>query len=113
MRPENAASIWVILNKARNGWTMDENRLIEAIDTINKRRDLKPLESAAMGYFILEYTRMPERAYPYFAQAILETRDSAFATSLIDDLRKEGHPAWADQLSRQRRSPDTSGGRSR
>jgi hypothetical protein len=113
MTPENAASIWVILNKARNGSVMDDNRLLEAINIVNQRRDLKPLESAAMGYFILDHTRIPERAYPYFAQAILETRDSAFATSLIDDLRKEGRPAWADQLSAQRLALDASGERPR
>jgi len=98
MTPENASSIWVILNKARDGWAMDNNRLIEAIEIVSQRRKLKAVESAAMGYFILGHTQQPDKAYPYFARAVKNTKDPSFATGLIEELRKEGHPAWADSL---------------
>ena len=44
------------------------------------------------------------------AQAILETRDPEFAASLIEDLRKEGRPAWADRLQTQAANKDRAGG---
>ena len=113
MTPDNASSVWVILNRARDGMPVNGEKMLEAIGIINQRARFKPIEAAAMGYFILGHTDTPDRAYPYFAQAVLETRDPAFAASLIDDLRKEGRSAWADQLSQQLRSPDASGGRPR
>lgn len=109
MTPDNTTSVWVILNRARDGMPVDGQKMLEAIDIINERARFKPIESAAMGYFILGHTGTPDRAYPYFAQAVLETRDPAFAASLTDDLRQEGYPAWADQLSRQLRKRDASG----
>lgn len=98
MTPENASSIWVIVNKARDGASMDGARLIEALDIVSRRRSLKPVESAAMGYFILGHTQQPDRAYPYFAHAVQKTRDPAFALGIVEELRKEGLPAWADRL---------------
>ena len=98
MTPENASSIWVILNKARDGVPMDGNRLLEAINVVSQRRPPKPVESAAMGYFILGHTQQPDKAYPYFARAVKNTKDPSFATGLIEELRKEGHPAWASKL---------------
>lgn len=98
MTPENASSIWVILNKARDGVPMDGNRLLEAINVVSQRNPPKPVESAAMGYFILGHTQQPDKAYPYFARAVKNTKDPSFATGLIEELRKEGHPAWASKL---------------
>lgn len=98
MTPENASSIWVIVNKARDGAPMDEARLIEALDIVSKRRSLKPVESAAMGYFILGHTRQPDRAYPYFAYAVQKTQDPAFMQGIVEEMRKEGRPAWANRL---------------
>ena len=100
MTPENASSIWVILNKARSGWAMDNHRLIEAIDIVSQRRKLKPVESAAMGYFILGHTDQRNQAYPYFERAVKTTTDPAFSTGLIEDLRKEGLGTWADSLQK-------------
>lgn len=99
MTPENASSIWVILNKARNGTAMDGDRLLEAIEIVSQRRALKPVESAAMGYFILGHTQQPDKAYPYFARAVQNTKDPSFATGLIEGLREEGRPAWASKLT--------------
>ena len=103
MTPDNASSVWVILNRARDGMPVNGDKMLEAIGIINHRARFKPIEAAAMGYFILGHTQAPDQAYPYFAQAVLETRDPAFAASLIDDLRKEGHPGWAAQLSQELR----------
>lgn len=110
MTPDNTTSVWIILNRARDGMPVDGQKMLEAIDIINKRARFKPIESAAVGYFILGHTSTPDRAYPYFAQAVLETRDPAFAASLADDLRQEGYPAWANQLSQQLRNRHASGG---
>lgn len=98
MTPENMSTIWVILNKVRDGVHMDEGRLLEAIDTLNRRAPFKPIESAAIGYFILGHTQQPRRALPYFSRAVKNTSDPSFAAGIIDDLHKEGHADIAEQL---------------
>lgn len=100
MKAESARSIWIIINNARNGVALDENRVLEAIDVINDRVALDPTESAAMGYFILGHTGQPDRAYPFFASAVKTTTDRSFATGLVDDLRKEGRQDWAERLAK-------------
>lgn len=106
MTPDNASAIWIILNRVRDGAQLDGDRILQAIETINRRSTVKPIESAAFGYFILGNTSHPEKAYPYFAQAVEETVDPAFANSLIEDLRKEGRPEWADRLEAIRLTPN-------
>ncbi|MBN8802085.1 MAG: hypothetical protein ABS96_24945 [Lysobacteraceae bacterium SCN 69-123] len=106
MTPENASSIWVILNKARDGASMDSERVLEAIEIVSKRRSLKPVESAAMGYFILGHTQQPDRAYPHFAHAVRKARDPAFTQGLVAEMRKEGHADWADRLEALTPDPD-------
>ncbi len=98
MTPDNSGAIWVILNRARNGAQLDGDRLLQAIETISQRSTVKPIESAAFGYFILGNTSQPDKAYAYFAAAVRTTTDPALAQGLIDDLRKEGHPEWAARL---------------
>ena len=98
MTPENSNTIWVILNQVRNGSHMDENHVLEVIDTVNERAPFKAIASAAIGYFILGHTEQPDRAYPYFAQAANTTTDPIFAAGIAADLRKEGHPDWARRI---------------
>ncbi len=99
MTPDNASAIWVILNRVRDGTKLDGDRIMQAIDIINARSRVKPIEAAAFGYFILGHASQPERAYPYFAQAVENTTDPSFAQGLADDLRKEGRAEWADRLN--------------
>lgn len=98
MGPENATAIWVLVNYVRNDIDLDENNLLEAIDIINDRAPFKPIESAAMGYFIIGHTKQPDRAYIYFLQAINNTPDPTFAKGIIEELRKDGHMAIANRL---------------
>lgn len=98
MTPESASRIWVILDQVRNGISMDQDQVLEAIDTFNRRAPFRAIESTAIGYYILGHTRQPDRAYPYFAHAVKTTADPSFAEGIIEDLRKEGYPEWADQL---------------
>jgi len=101
MTPENKAAIWPVINAARNGTLQDERHIFLVLDTVNHRTALSPVESAAFGYFVIEHTHSPERAYPYFVQAVHAAKSPAFAQGIIDDLRKEGHPEWAEKLERQ------------
>lgn len=98
MKTENAFSIWILINNARNGVPLEESRLLEAIDIINHRAPFEPIQSAAVGYFILGHTPQPDRAYPYFAHAVQTASDPTFAMGLIEDLRKEGRADWGDKL---------------
>ncbi|MCB1568135.1 MAG: hypothetical protein KDI69_04875 [Xanthomonadales bacterium] len=104
MTPENGSSIWIILNQARDGKPMNANHLLEAIEIVSQRRQVKPIESAAMGYFILGHTPQPDKAYSYFARAVHDAKDPAFITGIIDELRKEGQPEWADKLTAEVRA---------
>ncbi len=109
MTPDNASSIWVILNRARDGMPVDGDRMFEAIEIINQRAPFRPIEAAAIGYFILGHTQQPDKAYPYFARAVQTTLDPSFADGLIDDLLKEGYPEWSRRLEALARKHDESG----
>ena len=98
MTPENASRVWVLIDQVRKGVKMDDGQVLAVIDMFHRRAPFRAIESAVIGYFILGHTRQPERAYRYFARAIRTTTDPSFAAGLIEDLRKEGHPAWADRL---------------
>lgn len=98
LKTENANSIWVLVNNARRGVRLDENKLLDAIAIASSRRFFGPVEFASIGYFILGNTQQPERAYPYFSLAVQWSQNPSFTAQLIQDLRKEGRPAWADKL---------------
>ncbi len=105
MTGENAFTIWVILNRARDGMHVDGDRMFEAIEITDRRRPFTTVASAAIGYFILGHTLQPDRAYPYFSRAVQTARDPAFADDIIADLRKEGRQDWAENLERLVRNP--------
>jgi hypothetical protein len=98
MTAVNAAAIWVILNKARDGMPVDGDRMFEAIDITNRRRPFGAIESAAIGYFIIGHTQQPERAYPYFASAVQTAKDPSFAKGIVEELNKEGRKDMASKL---------------
>lgn len=101
LKTENANSVWVLVNNARRGVHLDEDKLLEALSIARSRRFFGPVEFASIGYFILGNTQQPERAYPYFSLAIQSSQTQSFAKNLIEDLRKEGRPEWADRLENQ------------
>lgn len=100
MTGENAFTIWVVLNRARDGMPVDGERMFEAIEITDQRRPFTTVAAAAIGYFILGHTQQPDKAYPYFERAIKTTRDPVFIKGIIEDIRKEGHPDWADKLEK-------------
>lgn len=106
MTPENTSRIWVVLDQVRKGVHMDSAQVIKAIDLFHHRAPFRAIESAAAGYFILGRAPDPARAYPYFEHAVRTTRDPAFASGIVEDLRKEGHPEWADRLQAVIQAPD-------
>lgn len=108
MTSENASTIWVILNKVRNGVHLDEGHVLETIDIVNRRKPFRSIESAAIGYFILGHTQRPDLAYPYFARAVQTTTDPSFSAGIIKDLREEGYPDWASGLRALARPQDKS-----
>lgn len=98
MTSENRTAIWPVVNAVRNGTLTDERYVFEVLDTLNRRAQLSPVEAAAIGYFIVDRTHHPEKAFPFFAQAIRTTTDSTFTTGIIEDLRKGEQPDMADKL---------------
>jgi len=105
MTPENTSRIWVILDQVRNGVEMDAHQVLNAIDAFQERKPFRPIESAAIGYFILGHTREPGRAYRYFEQAVRTTRDPSLAAGIVRDLRQEGYGEWSEQLRAMMQRP--------
>lgn len=103
LKVENANSVWVLVNNVRRGVHLDERKLLDAIAIASSRGFFGPIEFASIGYFILGNTRQPEQAYHYFSLAVQWSQNPSFKAGLIEGLRKEGHSAWADQLSQQLR----------
>lgn len=103
---ENVSSMWTMIGMVRKGIALDEDGVLATIDTICGRGRFPPSDDAAIGVFILDNTHQPDRAYPHFARAVRTTADPSFAKGLIDYLRKEGHPEWADQLQAMMQAAD-------
>lgn len=102
MTPENSRALWVILNRAREEAPLDEDGVLEAIDIITARVQLRPVEYAAIGYYILGRTSRPDLAYRHFALAVEHSPPgSAFAAELIEDMRKQNRYDWGDRLEAQ------------
>lgn len=106
MTSDNRAAIWPVLNAFRNGAKIEENRIFEILEAINMRAALTPIESAAIGYFILSHTHRPDRAYPFFARAVQNAKDPSFPAGIIEELRKDGHGGMAEELQALIPHPD-------
>lgn len=106
MKGENVYSMWVMTSMVRQGIPLDENGLLAVIDFVCSRVRFEPPDDAALGVFILDHTEQPNRAYPHFERAVRTTPDPSFATGLIDYLRKQDHPEWADRLQAMPRAPE-------
>lgn len=108
MTPENRAAIWPVLNTVRNGALLDESHIFAVLDIVSHRAVLSPVESAAIGYFIVSHTHQPERAYPFFAHVVQTTSDPSFAQGIIDELRKDGRIELAEKLQALAKSSSNS-----
>ncbi len=97
-RSENGMSIWILIQNFQSGVALDENYLLEAIAIANTRYSYSAIMDASLGYFVLGHARQPNRAYPYFAQAILKAKDPSFTSGLISDLNREGKAELASRL---------------
>ena len=67
---ENQLALRTLMNNFSHGVALDEDEVLRAIDIIGRRGQLDSFEFATIGYFILDKTRQPERAYPYFARSV-------------------------------------------
>ena len=101
LKTENANSIWVLINNVRRGVPLNEDNLFEAIATASRRRFFGPSEFASIGYFILGHTHQPDRAYPYFLNAVVTTSNPTLARGIIEEMRSQGRITWAEQLQAQ------------
>lgn len=99
MGHENQLALRTLMNNFSHGVALDEDRVLEAIDIIARRGKLHPSEFATIGYFILDKTHQPERAYPYFARSIRASGPGTRLTrEIITRLRAQDRAAWADHL---------------
>lgn len=99
MSSENSRTAWVLMTNAHQGVALDEAGMLEAIDIVMARLPMQPMEYAAIGYFIMDSTAQPARAYPAFARVVESSPpDSVLVAELLRDLKAKGRPEWAVKL---------------
>lgn len=104
MGPENRQTLVTLFNNTAHGVALDESAIFNAIDIVADRgqsgRDqLKSVEYASIGYFILTETSQPDRAYPHFARAIeLAPSGAALPSEIVAELKARGRAQWAQKL---------------
>ena len=103
---ENQLALRTLMNNFNHGVALDEDGVLEAIDIIARRGQLNSSEFAAIGYFLLDKTRQPERAYAYFARSVqTATARDRRQSEMIAYLRRSGRAEWADKLEALAKSP--------
>lgn len=96
---QNQRALRTLVNNANNGVPLDEDSVLKAVEIIVRRGQPQSSDFAAIGFFLLEKTRTPERAYPYFVRAVQTAPPGAWATHVtIAKLRGQGRMDWADRL---------------
>lgn len=105
MSAENSMGLWVMVNSARDKAPLNQDGVLKVIEIMSSRMQLKPVEDAAIGYYILGRTTVPDRAYPYFVSAIAKSPpDSRLVHELLVDLESQGRHEWAIKLGEISRS---------
>ncbi len=102
----SVASMWIMIGLVRKGVRLDENGVLAVIDTICTSVELDAFDFSAVGLFILNETKQPDRAYAYFEHAMKISTDPVFSTNLITVLRKEGRTDWATRLQPPVKAPN-------
>lgn len=96
---ENRGVIWVLTTNSRQGVALDEDAMLRAFEIVRERGWLRPLESAALGHFIMSDTSQPDRALPFLVAAVRQApARSLFVRQLLADLEGGGKASWARQL---------------
>lgn len=107
MGPENKNTAWSMITNVRNGVALDDDGVLDVIDTLAQRRKFTSSEYAALGYFILWNSHQPDRGYAYLARSVQTAKpQDALPGQMVDELRKQGKTEWADRLEALRRGHD-------
>lgn len=113
MSAENSMALWVVVNSTRDKAPLNQDGVLKVIEIMSSRMQLKPVEDAALGYYILGRTTAPNRAYPFFVSAVTNSSpNSRLVHELLADLEKQGHHDWAMKLGETPRLKTTSGNNS-
>lgn len=99
MGPQNRQIMQALINNAAQGGALDEDGLIRTIEIFSQRGRSGPRELASFGYFIMEKTHQPEKAMPYFEQAVGRAPgNSELRAEISGYLRSVGRDQWADRI---------------
>ncbi len=105
MTRDNARSYMVLTYHARNGVELDRQSLLRTLEILAQRESVGAFGLAAMGYFVMNDFDDPERAIPFFSQAILESSPAdPFPAHLAAELRARGEPELAERIEQVGRS---------
>ena len=105
MTVQNKDLIWVMMNNIARQVPVDKERVIDAIEIVSRRVNLRPTESVRLAYFFLEQTGQPEKAYAYLEQAVQSAAvDDPLVPELLYDLKSRGRLDWVEHLAAMRAS---------
>lgn len=81
------------------GVKLDKAQLLDAMDILVKRGNLQASNIAAAGYFIMDNMGEPDRAMPFFIQAIEKSPPAdPFPMQISQELQKKGRPDLAERM---------------
>jgi len=102
MSPENSLAVWVIINNANRGVALDQDGLTKTIRIAEQRLRFRPVENAAIGYFLLGRNGQSDDAFRFLSAAMAGgPQDGSLAREIIADMKQQGRDEWASSLEAQ------------
>lgn len=99
MNWDNQRAPMILTYHWTQGVKLDKSQLLDALDTLLRRGDMSPSNTAGAGYFILDNMDEPDRAMPFFTQAIKQSAPTdPFPQTLADELIKRQRPDLAEEV---------------
>lgn len=99
MTRDNARIFMILTFHARKGVQMDKRELLETLSALAGRGALGPFNTASIGYFVMNDLSEPERALPFFIEAIRANPPTdPFPRQLGAELRALGRSDLAETI---------------
>ncbi len=98
---DNSRAPLIFTHYASLGVTLDKQRLLKALATLDRRVALRPSTLASIGGSIMNDLAEPDLAFPYFVKAVESIPPGdPFPWQLGAELRSKGRPDLAEAIER-------------
>lgn len=96
---DNERAPMILTHHWAQGVKLDKAQLLDAVDILVQRGNLQASNIAAAGYFIMDNMGEPDRAMPFFIQAIEKSPPTdPFPMQISKELREKGRPDLAERI---------------